>query len=132
MREVPSAPGSCQFACLAHQVFGTSSRSAEVRNAVVSYIRTHLERYDGLLLPTPSEYLAKMSAETTWGDHVTLDAAANVYSLKIELAADFDIPTVIIVEPAPSDTGSCLTPIYLAIYPENHYLSLDLIGETLF
>ncbi len=36
------------------------------------------------------QYLADMAQPTTWGDHVTLKAAADLYGLRIMLVTSFD------------------------------------------
>ena len=77
LKDVSTTAGSCQFESISHQLYNTALRHAEIRRTAVQYIATHQERYSGLLIPTPAEYIASMSEETTWGDHLTLDAISN-------------------------------------------------------
>ena len=118
--DVSSSGGSCQFESIGHQL---CLSHLIVRQKAVEYIETNLERYDGLLIPTPESYLNKMAQQTTWGDHLTLDAIANVFNVTIQVAAAFEDPAIITVEPVKPST----TVIFVGLYPESHYVSTVLI-----
>ena len=64
-----------------------------------------------------------MAQQTTWGDHLTLDAIANVFNVTIQVAAAFEDPAIITVEPVKPST----TVIFVGLYPESHYVSTVLI-----
>tara|TARA_Y100001938_G_C8021494_1_gene395587 strand:- start:343 stop:747 length:405 start_codon:yes stop_codon:yes gene_type:complete len=114
--DVSVMPGSCQFEAIGDQL-GISG--VAVRNSAVTYIKNNKDRYDGLLLPTPDAYLFKMSQNTTWGDHITLDAIANAHETNIFVAAAFQVETIIEVKPVSETVNT----IYVGAYPENHYVS---------
>lgn len=121
LRDVSTTAGSCQFESISHQLYNTTLRHPEVRRTAVQYIATHQHRYDGLMLPTPAEYIACMTEETTWGDHLTLDAVANAYAVNIEVAAAFKTPVIISVVPQKQHAGA--KTLKIGIKPENHYMS---------
>ena len=121
LHDVSSTGGSCQFEVVSHQLYATPYRHSEIRRAAVQYIEANADRYEGLLLPTPEEYIATMSRETTWGDHLTLDALANAYSITIQVAAAFRTPDIILVVPVQPTTDD--RNIFVCLYPENHYVS---------
>merc|ERR1711972_246436 len=90
-RKGVAGDGNCQFYSLSWALFQTTTRYAEVRSKVIQYLRGPGKSEFGVFYaPThPSQpasfdgYLDEMSVDKTWGDQLTLQAAANFFSVKI-------------------------------------------------
>eukprot|EP01060_Flectonema_neradi_P005267 TRINITY_DN1349_c1_g3_i2.p1 TRINITY_DN1349_c1_g3~~TRINITY_DN1349_c1_g3_i2.p1 ORF type:complete len:442 (+),score=47.88 TRINITY_DN1349_c1_g3_i2:149-1474(+) len=75
------ADGNCLFRSLAWHLYGDDSRHKEVRSQVVNHLSTNSEKYSPFVDEDYRSYLKEMSRQDTWGDHVTLQAAADSYGL---------------------------------------------------
>ncbi|KAG6513744.1 hypothetical protein ZIOFF_024080 [Zingiber officinale] len=63
------------FRALSDQFYRTPEHHKFVRDQVVDQLKSHREVYEGYVPMSFDEYLRKISGE--WGDHVTLQAAAD-------------------------------------------------------
>ncbi|KAM7526193.1 hypothetical protein LguiA_016095 [Lonicera macranthoides] len=81
--------GNCQFRALSDQFYRTTEHHKFVRRQVVNQLKSHPELYEGYVPMAYGEYLKKMSKSGEWGDHVTLQAAADSYSIKIFVITSF-------------------------------------------
>ncbi|GMY14778.1 otu domain-containing protein [Fagus crenata] len=70
--------GNCQFCALSDQLYYTPDHHKSVRQQVVSQLRSRPEIYEGYVPMQYEDYLEKMSESGEWGDHVTLQAAADL------------------------------------------------------
>ena len=72
--------------------------------------------------PSWADYLRNMSADGTWGDHLTLFAAANCFKTSIRVVSSLsrDHDVTISLE-CGDDSGNVLT---LGHVNQNHYVSL--------
>mmetsp|Transcript_46682 Transcript_46682/g.105799 ORF Transcript_46682/g.105799 Transcript_46682/m.105799 type:complete len:357 (-) Transcript_46682:32-1102(-) len=83
--------GNCQFYSLSWGLHRTTSKHAEVRSKVIEYLRgPGCADFSVFYAPThPSQpasfhgYLDSMAKDRTWGDQLTLQAAANVFNMKV-------------------------------------------------
>ncbi|CAI9097988.1 OLC1v1034525C1 [Oldenlandia corymbosa var. corymbosa] len=75
--------GNCQFRALSDQIYRTQEHHEFVRQQVVGQLEANPEMYEGYVPMEYSEYLSRMSKSGEWGDHVTLQAAADSYGMKI-------------------------------------------------
>uniref|UniRef100_A0A2P2KSL6 OTU domain-containing protein 5 n=1 Tax=Rhizophora mucronata TaxID=61149 RepID=A0A2P2KSL6_RHIMU len=73
--------GNCQFRALADQFYNTPDRHKTVRRDIVHQLKSHPEIYEGYVPMEYGDYLKKMSRSGEWGDHVTLQAAADSVSI---------------------------------------------------
>ncbi|KAG6510018.1 hypothetical protein ZIOFF_028026 [Zingiber officinale] len=69
--------GNCQFRALSDQFYRTPEHHKFVRDQVVDQLKSHREVYEGYVPMPFDEYLRKMCKSGEWGDHVTLQAAAD-------------------------------------------------------
>ncbi|KAG1354944.1 putative RuBisCO large subunit-binding protein subunit alpha, chloroplastic [Cocos nucifera] len=88
--------GNCQllqrcdtFRALSDQFYRTTEHHKFVRQQVVNQLKSHPEIYDGYVPMAYDEYLKKMSKNGEWGDHVTLQAAADSYGVRIFILTSF-------------------------------------------
>lgn len=88
-----SGDGNCQFYSLSWHLMKTTAQAGPVRKQIVSYLRGPAgEEFSAFYAPThprqPSTfdaYLDDMSKDRVWGDHLTLQAAANRFNLEVRL-----------------------------------------------
>ncbi|TVU32741.1 hypothetical protein EJB05_24497, partial [Eragrostis curvula] len=69
--------GNCQFRALADQIFRNPDYHKHVRKAVVKQLKEFKKHYEGYVPMEYKVYLKKMKRSGEWGDHVTLQAAAD-------------------------------------------------------
>lgn len=85
--------GNCQFYSLSWHVLGTTSKHDKIRSRVVDHLggpaRLDVSPFycpeHPLEPPTFDAWLEYMSKDRTWGDHFTLQAAADVFNLRIHV-----------------------------------------------
>uniref|UniRef100_A0A0D9W1N1 ubiquitinyl hydrolase 1 n=1 Tax=Leersia perrieri TaxID=77586 RepID=A0A0D9W1N1_9ORYZ len=81
--------GNCQFLALSDQFYRTTEHHRFVRQQIVKQLESHPEIYAGYVPMDYREYLKKMMKNGEWGDHVTLQAAADSYGVKIFILTSF-------------------------------------------
>lgn len=146
---VVSASGDCQFRALAGALYSDENRHTEVRSRVASWLNTHqkvtlrvssspsstettqLDFEDFLSkdeYPSWKAYCVSVARPGSWGDHLSLIAAANTFNANIHVisgvAAATDEQATTLIEPQVVETKPASAPpstIYLTHYPEYHY-----------
>ncbi|XP_043690352.1 OVARIAN TUMOR DOMAIN-containing deubiquitinating enzyme 11 isoform X2 [Telopea speciosissima] len=81
--------GNCQFRALADQLFRNPDYHKHVRKEVVRQLKHFKKLYEGYVPMKYKQYLKKMKRSGEWGDHVTLQAAADRFEAKICLLTSF-------------------------------------------
>ncbi|XP_022841976.1 OTU domain-containing protein DDB_G0284757-like [Olea europaea var. sylvestris] len=84
-----SGDGNCQFSSLSDQVYHTPDHHKLVREQVVNQLKSYRELYENYVPMAYDDYLKQMSKAGEWGDHVTLQAAADTYGVKIFVITSF-------------------------------------------
>ncbi|KAH7316150.1 hypothetical protein KP509_21G080200 [Ceratopteris richardii] len=114
--------GNCQFRAISDQLYGTVAHHKSVRNDVSTQLRRHPEYYEGYVSMKYTDYANMMEISGEWGDHLTLQAAADYYRVRIWLLTSFeDTPFIQI---SPKQEKSPAQAIYLSFCSEAHYNSL--------
>ncbi|XP_034925262.1 OVARIAN TUMOR DOMAIN-containing deubiquitinating enzyme 10 isoform X1 [Populus alba] len=125
--------GNCQFRALSDQIYNTPDRHKTVRRQVVYQLKSHPEIYEGYVPMEYGEYLRKMSnldddsRSGEWGDHVTLQAAADSYGVKILVMTSFKDTCYIEILPVSQKPKGV---IFLSFWAEVHYNSIYFQGDT--
>jgi len=103
--------GNCQFRALAQRLFGNQELHAVVRAAVVKQLRAASDAYCGFVYEDYEAYACRMAQAREWGDHVTLQAAADAYGVKITVVTSYAEKSFIQVKPT-LDAGAngCASP----------------------
>ena len=114
--------GNCQFRAIADQLYGSSDRYAEVRANIVEHLRSNSSRYSAFVPDSYDTYIENMGRDGNWGDHLTLQAASNVYGLEIRVYTSYDEDWERVIRPA--DDGNIGRAIQLSFYAEVHYNSV--------
>ncbi|URE38671.1 OTU-like cysteine protease [Musa troglodytarum] len=118
--------GNCQFRALSDQLYRSPEYHTFVRQQVVDQLRSHPEIYDGYVPMSYDDYLKNMSKNGEWGDHVTLQAAADSYGVKIFILTSFKDTCYIEILPSVEKSKRV---VCLSFWAEVHYNSIYPEGE---
>lgn len=113
--------GNCQFRALSDQFYRTPDHHKFVREQIVNQLKANPRIYEGYVPMAYGEYLKKMSKNGEWGDHVTLQAAADTYGLKIFVLTSFKDTCYIEILPNIQKSNRV---IFLSFWAEVHYNSI--------
>eukprot|EP00005_Dracoamoeba_jomungandri_P000537 CAMPEP_0174253942 /NCGR_PEP_ID=MMETSP0439-20130205/3306_1 /TAXON_ID=0 /ORGANISM="Stereomyxa ramosa, Strain Chinc5" /LENGTH=264 /DNA_ID=CAMNT_0015335271 /DNA_START=67 /DNA_END=861 /DNA_ORIENTATION=- len=116
-----SGDGNCQFASLADQLYRNPDLAGVVRSIVVKYMSKHPEMYQTFVPGDFESYCAIMECDGTWGDHLTLKAAADRYGVQINLITSYKDSPLVSIIPKQKNTERLL---WLSFHGELHYNSL--------
>ncbi|XP_006485628.1 OVARIAN TUMOR DOMAIN-containing deubiquitinating enzyme 9 isoform X1 [Citrus sinensis] len=119
--------GNCQFRSLSDQLYRSPEHHMFVRQQVVNQLKAHPEIYEGYVPMAYSDYLKKMNKSGEWGDHVTLQAAADSYGVKVFVLTSFK--DTCYIEILPHVPKSKRAVIFLSFWAEVHYNSIYPEGE---
>ncbi|XP_030927365.1 OVARIAN TUMOR DOMAIN-containing deubiquitinating enzyme 12-like isoform X1 [Quercus lobata] len=114
--------GNCQFRALSDQLYQTPDNHKFVRQQVVSQLRSNPEVYEGYVPMQYEDYLERMSESGEWGDHVTLQAAADSFGVKIFVVTSFKDTCCIEILP---NFQKPKRVIFLSFWAEVHYNSIN-------
>ena len=75
---------------------------------------------------TFDDYLSKMARDGTWGDHVTLQAAADAFGCAINLITSYEEEAIVRVTPRPVPSVHINAKVlWLSFWAEVHYNSIE-------
>jgi len=114
--------GNCQFRALADQLYKDSERHVECRRMVMAQMKCDPESYS-VFVPDEefSDYVARMSRDGTWGDHLTLQAAADAYGVRLCVITSYAESFLIEITPKKLKSHRVL---WLSFWAEVHYNSI--------
>ncbi|XP_020600314.1 uncharacterized protein LOC110039550 isoform X2 [Phalaenopsis equestris] len=118
--------GNCQFRALSDQFYRTPEHHKFVRQQIINELKSNPEIYEGYVPMAYDDYLKKLSKNGEWGDHVTLQAAADSYGVKIFVITSFR--DTCYIEILPNDQRSKRV-IFLSFWAEVHYNSIYPAGD---
>ncbi|XP_008797076.1 OVARIAN TUMOR DOMAIN-containing deubiquitinating enzyme 12 [Phoenix dactylifera] len=84
-----SGDGNCQFRALSDQMYRSPEHHKHVRKEIVKQLKECHSLYEGYIPMKYKHYCKKMAKSGEWGDHVTLQAAADKFAAKIRLLTSF-------------------------------------------
>lgn len=88
LREVEvSGDGNCQFRALSEQMYRSPKYHMHIRNKIVKQLQYQRSSYECFVPMNYKQYCKKMARSGEWGDHVTLQAAADKFAAKICILA---------------------------------------------
>nr|APA20157.1 cysteine proteinase superfamily protein [Populus tomentosa] len=122
--------GNCQFRALADQLFHSPDYHKHVRKKIVKQLKHFRKSYEGYVPMKYRSYLKKMKKLDfygEWGDHLTLQAAADRFGAKICLVTSFR--DTCYIEIMPKDK-SPTRELWLSFWSEVHYNSLYATGDV--
>jgi OTU-like cysteine protease len=118
---------------------GIKVSAEELRRQSVLYMMEHASRLRQFVSTNWEEYVSRMSKSTTYGDHITLCAIANICKIHIHVVSL--LGDTVLVSPDESDSTNAVPTnsaamFYVGHLPENdcdrskgHYLSLSPTNE---
>jgi len=113
--------GNCQFRALSDQLYRTPEHHKFVRKSVVAQLKTTPDVYSNYVPMKYTDYVKNMGKNGEWGDHVTLQAAADYYGVKVSLITSFKDTCFIEITPAEQKSER---EMYLSFWAEVHYNSI--------
>ncbi|KAJ6690472.1 hypothetical protein OIU85_006709 [Salix viminalis] len=119
--------GNCQFSSLSDQLYHSPEHHKLVREQVIDQLKSQPQLYNGYVPMAYGDYLKKMSKSGEWGDHVTLQAAADSYGIKIFMITSFRDTCYIEILPNVQKSNRV---IFLSFWAEVHYNSIYPEGEV--
>ncbi|XP_072970717.1 OVARIAN TUMOR DOMAIN-containing deubiquitinating enzyme 11-like isoform X1 [Typha angustifolia] len=118
--------GNCQFRALADQIFRNPDYHKHVRKAVEKQLKQFRKYYEGYVPMDYKAYLKSMKRSGEWGDHLTLQAAADRFGAKICLLTSFR--ETCFIEIVPRDQHPTRE-LWLSFWSEVHYNSLYAVDD---
>lgn len=116
-----SGDGNCQFRALSDQIYRSPEYHKHVRKEIVKQLKDNGAAYEGYVPMRFKQYYKKMAKSGEWGDHVTLQAAADKFSAKICLLTSFRDTCFIEIVP---QHQAPVRELWLSFWSEVHYNSL--------
>ena len=120
----PPGDGNCQFSALCFWLhrLGIHRSPETVREEIVKYLTNNPNDSEGmpleLFVATPlAEYLHSMAKNGTYGDQITLQAAADLYNIEIVVVSTLGPDATAVISPFSSIPTAR---VQLGHYAENH------------
>ncbi|KAL6068403.1 OTU domain-containing protein [Balamuthia mandrillaris] len=122
LAEYPVAgDGNCQFSSISDQLYTTPKLNSLVRSVVVKQLRENPQHYSRFVPGDYHKYCDKMAKKGEWGDHLTLQAAADKFGIQINLITSYKDTPCFEIEPREKHSSRIL---WLSFFGELHYNSL--------
>jgi hypothetical protein len=118
--------GNCQFRALADQIFRNPDYHKHVRREIVKQLKEFRKNYEAYVPMDYKVYLKTMKRSGEWGDHLTLQAAADRFGAKICLLTSFR--DTCLIEIIPKDIPHTKE-FWLSFWSEVHYNSLYAVDD---
>uniref|UniRef100_A0A1J3H6V3 ubiquitinyl hydrolase 1 n=1 Tax=Noccaea caerulescens TaxID=107243 RepID=A0A1J3H6V3_NOCCA len=118
--------GNCQFRSLSDQLYRSSEHHNFVREQIVNQLAYNREMYEGYVPMAYTDYLKTMKKNGEWGDHVTLQAAADLFGVRMFVITSFKDTCYIEILPHLQKSNRL---ICLSFWAEVHYNSIYPEGE---
>ncbi|KAF5770084.1 putative ubiquitinyl hydrolase 1 [Helianthus annuus] len=122
-----SGDGNCQFRAVSDQLYRSPEYHKHVRKEVVKQLKECRSLYEGYVPMKYKKYYKKISKTGEWGDHVTLQAAADRFAAKICLLTSFRDTCFIEITP---QQQAPQRELWLSFWSEVHYNSLYEMREA--
>lgn len=127
----PPKDGNCQFSSLCHELskIGIYRSPDTLRKELVAYLSNYPNAADGfpleLFVGLPwDQYLASMSNDGTYGDHLTLQAAANMFLIQINVYSSLGPSATQTISPMDGNPVAAFSIGHFAEGAGEHYVCL--------
>eukprot|EP01017_Pseudomicrothorax_dubius_P002722 TRINITY_DN1019_c0_g1_i4.p1 TRINITY_DN1019_c0_g1~~TRINITY_DN1019_c0_g1_i4.p1 ORF type:complete len:364 (-),score=120.94 TRINITY_DN1019_c0_g1_i4:702-1793(-) len=131
MRDV-DGDGNCLFRSIADQLEGTETNHKDYRMRAVDYMRDNPDDFRPYIDEDEikwDDYLAKMSKDAEWGDHMELQALSQALRVNIIIHMKSAAPMMMINFPKSIDESTFHLAYHVAENIGEHYSSVRLIGD---
>ena len=119
--KVVRGDGNCQFRAIADQLFRDQERHAECRSVVINQLRRRAEDYSPYVPEDYDAYVDAMRRDGCWGDHITLQAAADAYGVRMCVISSYKDNFIVEVRPKTQRSSRVC---WISFWAEVHYNSL--------
>lgn len=120
-----SGDGNCLFRAISHQIYGDPGHHGIVRAKTVEYLLLERAYFSGYVAGSFDDYIQRLSRDGVWGDHIELQAMAELYNRPIQIFA---------YSTEPFRTFDCgprnAQPIRLSYHFRSHYNSITYPGHS--
>ncbi|CAL8071826.1 unnamed protein product [Calicophoron daubneyi] len=82
------ADGACLFRSVSHQIFGDEEKHSLVRSQVVDYMLKNKEHFSPYITEEFDHYISRKRDPTCYGNHVEIQAIAELYNRPVEIYHD--------------------------------------------
>eukprot|EP01125_Pyxidicula_operculata_P015608 TRINITY_DN5322_c0_g2_i1.p2 TRINITY_DN5322_c0_g2~~TRINITY_DN5322_c0_g2_i1.p2 ORF type:complete len:401 (-),score=70.19 TRINITY_DN5322_c0_g2_i1:42-1244(-) len=113
--------GNCMFRSIAHQIFGDPERHMEVRKSCTEWMLKERNHFSQFITEDFELYIERKKMETTYGNHLELQAVSEVYNRPIHVYSNDEKPMVVAQG---NYTTQNNLPIRLSYHYGNHYNSV--------
>ncbi|KFD50133.1 hypothetical protein M514_08972 [Trichuris suis] len=114
------ADGACMFRAVADQVYGDEDMHNMVRKLCINYMIKNADYFSQFVTEDFGEYVARKSQETAHGNHVELQAIAEMYNRPIEVYQYNTTP----INTFFTNSSASAAPIRLSYHRSSHYNSV--------
>ena len=119
--KVVRGDGNCQFRAIADQLFRDQERHAECRVVVINQLRRRAEDYSPYVPEDYDAYVEAMRKDGCWGDHITLQAAADAYGVRMCVISSYKDNFIVEIQPREQRSSRVC---WISFWAEVHYNSL--------
>lgn len=123
-QNIPKEMSLLQFRAVADQLYRSPNEHGYVRAAVVAQLSQYPHLYYEYIPENYQAYCQKMNQFGTWGDHVTLQAAADAFGVRIVIMTSYRDSCVVEIQPQGQVQSQRI--LYLSFWAEvSSYLALS-------
>lgn len=139
--------GNCQFRALSYQLYGTEDKYQLIRAEICKYMEFNSNLYKDFIVSDEEEeynsegsngedkgwkeYIKNMKLDYEWGDHLTLQAFANLYHKSLHLITSYHTNEFIQINPQNNTHGESQV-ILLGFWAEVHYNPVVSIDDSIY
>merc|ERR1712107_153077 len=118
--------GNCQFRSISHQLLGTQEFHLYVRHTIVAQLASQAEEFLPFFEGEAEwkQYLQTMGKNKTWGDELTLKAAADAFCTRVHVVTSTEENWYLTYDP---EKFECPKEVFVAYVAPIHYNSINLI-----
>jgi hypothetical protein len=114
--------GNCQFRAISSDLYGTQEHHELVRAMVVSYLESHGSTYKAFIGEREwRPYLEAMRKSKTWGDEITLRAAAEAFGIWVHVVTSTEENYLLAYCPSGGDPAGDARHVFLTYVAPVHY-----------
>jgi OTU domain-containing protein 5 len=112
--------GNCMFRAVAHQLYGDQEMYDTIRKNCVAYMEKERDHFSQFVTEDFTDYLKRKRLDTVFGNHLELQAIAEIFNRPILIYVDDAEPLNLFQEEYKTDNP----PIRLSYHFGNHYNSV--------
>jgi len=121
LRIAPMAKdGNCMYRAVAHQIYGNPEKYDLIKKNCCDYMEKERDHFSQFVTEDFKEYIKRKRLDTTYGNHLELQAIAEIFNRPILIYVNDDRPLNLFQEEYKTDNP----PMQLSYHYGNHYNSV--------